>query len=71
MADISINIDDEKLDKLDAIYKKMNKLMKEEIDKISPDDTEKIIFSYILIDSLYHSDKDALGLMGLKIRRDY
>lgn len=38
MADISINID-EKLDKLDVIYKKINKLMKEEIDKISSDDT--------------------------------
>jgi len=41
--------------------------MKEEVEKLTDDRMERIALTDTIISSLYHSDKETLSLMGIKV----
>jgi hypothetical protein len=69
MTDIrKVEMTAEKSYKLDDIYNNTIHFLNKEIEKMTPDTTERIIFNHIIITAMYELDKNALEKMGIKIQ---
>jgi predicted AlkP superfamily phosphohydrolase/phosphomutase len=67
MNSTTINMTAEKRDRLIEIYNKVSDVLNDEIKKMSSESAERIVFCHMIIETMYHNDKEALQRMGIII----